>query len=230
MSLNTSQIVHIVSEVVALLSVTTYFVNENRKMMKLIDSLNEKLDEQDEKMEKYDRVLSDILKTLEKNKKVDQQQSSSASFLVPPQRPILSPPPPKASPPKAHDMGIIYEQQQSPQIPITICIAGQSCVEEDDDFDYDFDQDQSSKVEEIQETPIDDNNSSEEVNIIREAEEETHVGMTTGGEEEEEVIVEIASSNKKKRKKKKKSQTLIDIDKELENELNDLYKEEIMKS
>ena len=226
MSLNTSQIVHIVSEVVALLSVTTYFVNENRKMMKLIDSLNDKLEEQDEKMEKYDRVLSDILKTLEKNKKGDQQSSSSssASFLVPP-RPVLSPPYPP--PPKAHDIGIIYEQ---PQIqPITICIAGQSCVEEDDDFDFDFDQDQSSKVDEIQETPNYDNNSLEEVNIIRE--EEINVGMTTGGEEEEEeVIVEIAAFNKKKRKKKKKSQTLIDIDKELENELNDLYKEEIMKS
>ena len=203
MSLNTSQIVHIVSEIVALLSVTTYFINENRKMMKVIDSLNEKLEEHDEKMEKYDRVLSDVLKTLEKNNKINPQQPLVYDVPTPPQ--------PSPPPVIRREMGILYE----PTIkPISICIS-QSCIDDDSQEDFEY---STYKVEEIRETNCDE--------IIED-------DIEVGGVEEEEddrAVIEIASSNKKKRKKKKKSQTLIDIDKELENELNDLYKEEIMNS
>lgn len=56
MSLNTSQIIHIVTEMIALLSITAYFMNENKKLTGKLNSLSEKVEEQDEKLQKHDKV------------------------------------------------------------------------------------------------------------------------------------------------------------------------------
>ena len=200
MSLNTSNIIHIVAEVVTLLAITVYFLQQNRKMMNLIDSLTDKVDEQDEKIEKHDKVIADILKTMNK------VNVASSSFITSSSLPI--------SLPMSH--------------PVNICF-GNSCetdvgeTENEEEFEQEIDE-ETTKVEELEEQPV-------VVEIIEKP--VVHLPppppiVIIEEEEEDGNLKETIS--KKKRKKKKKTPSMIDIDKELEDELNDLYKEEIMAS
>ena len=238
MSLNTSNIIHIVVEVVALLSLTTYVIQQNRKMMVIIDSLTEKVEEQEEKIDKHDKVISDILKKMSKNKEISFPKPLPASnFLLTPT--------PKSSKPVSicldnercqeifhneeeeeheydeYDEYDDYEDEHKEEV--EDFVEEQSLVEEEEEQHYEpkftvffpkveevFHQEQSiSKVEELTDDQL------EEVTLL---------------EEEKVAVKEAVIPEVKDKKKKKKSASMSDIDKELEDELNDLYKEEIMSS
>lgn len=220
MSLNTSNIIHIVVEVVTLLAITVYFLQQNRKMMNLIDSLTDKVDEQDEKIEKHDKVISDILKTINKTSIVSPTTSSFITSSASASLPISSP--------------VITTTSSNP---VNICF-GNSCEtdlgetedeheeHEEEEFEHEHEHEEeeenhhnqeiiyeTTKVEELEDEPV-------VVEIIEEPPPPPFV-----------IIEDVKeTSSKKKRKKKKKTPSMIDIDKELEDELNDLYKEEIMAS
>ena len=198
MSLNTANIIHIVVEVVTLLSITVYFLQQNRKMMDMIDSLSEQMDEQEEKIKKHDKVIADILKTL---------KDSPTSSAVPP--PIILPSPLSSMfnsvllNPSSDGFPSFFPTSQQHQ-------QSTSYVEEASEEQFDEDEEEE---EEIFESVVD----------VKEPEPEP---------EPEPMLQEtkITDVKKKKKKKKKTSTSSNDIDKELEDELNELYKEEIMKN
>ena len=211
MSLNTSQIIHIVTEMIALLSITAYFMNENKKLTGKLNSLSEKVEEQDEKLQKHDKVLFDILRQMESSKV---------------QNVVMTPSP---SP------GISYKP-----ICITTSSGNQICtpsyglekVEEEDE--------EEEEEEEAQEEGYESNMNVILISppVVSLPPPPVPSKVEEIIEEEEEVLPppqpQPSSSDKKKRKRhnKKKTQTssVTDIDKELENELNELFREEILSS
>ena len=59
MSLNTTQIIHIVADVAILMSITVYFMNENKKLVSQIDTLSKKVESQEDRITKQDGVMED---------------------------------------------------------------------------------------------------------------------------------------------------------------------------
>jgi hypothetical protein len=220
MSLNTSNIIHIVVEVVTLLAITVYFLQQNRKMMNLIDSLTDKVDEQDEKIEKHDKVIADILKTINKTNTVSPTSSfitSSTSASLPISSPVIT---------------------TTSSKPLNICF-GNSCEtdfeeteDEHEEEEVDHDHEHEDEEEEEQENYHDEEVIHETSKVEELEDEPVVVEIIEEPPPPPVVIIEDVkeTSHKKKRKKKKKTPSMIDIDKELEDELNDLYKEEIMAS
>lgn len=211
MSLNTSNLIHIVAEVVTLLAITTYFLHQNRKMTDLIDSLTERLEEQEEKIEKHDKVISDILKTLKSSK----EGTTSAPQCVG-DKCVLP------TPPFASMLNSVFMENPFPQFfaqPSHSVGTTSSVVEEaDSELEEDhFVEDEEEPQQEI----------IEEEELVTPPQLELVHDEPTIVEIKDEPVVEVS---KKKKKKKKKSNSVSDIDKELEDELNDLYKEEIMRN
>lgn len=215
MSLNTSNLIHIVAEVVTLLAITTYFLHQNRKMTELIDSLTERLEEQEEKIEKHDKVISGILKTL-KTKDGGSATSNSTPHCVGDK--CVMPTPPFAS-----MLNSVFMDNPFPQFfNQPSASVGTSIVEEADS--------------ELEEEHEEEEEPQQEI-IVEEEEEELPPPPHALVENEPKVVeikdeplVSSTEVSKKKKKKKKKANSVTDIDKELEDELNDLYKEEIMRN
>jgi len=205
MSLNTSNIIHIVVEVITLLSITIYFMQQNKRMMDMIDSLSEQVEEQEEKIKKHDSLIADIFKTL-----------------------------------KDRDAPVSSPQPQQPRIitPITSMLNSvllqQPSLDKFPNFFTQSKPTSSYVVEEADDEPFGKIIEEEEEEQEEEAEEE-YIPPTPPPPivpEPEPQIVEITeeSVKKKKKKKKKSSSSSSDIDKELEDELNELYKEELLKN
>ena len=223
MSLNTSQVIHIVTEMIALLSITAYFMNENKKLTGKLNSLSEKVEEQDEKLQKHEKVLFDILRQMESSKV---------------QNVVMTPSPSPAS------SGISYKP-----ICITTSSGNQVCtpsfgLEKVDEEDEEEEEEEEEAQEEeylnvilvappVVSLPPPPLPSESKVEEIIEEEEVLPPPIFLKSESPPPPLP--SSSEKKKRKrnnKKKTTQTssVTDIDKELENELNELFKEEILSS
>jgi hypothetical protein len=215
MSLNTSNIIHIVAEVVTLLAITTYFMHQNRKMTDLIDSLTERLEEQEEKIEKHDKVISDILKTL---KTKDGGGATPAPHCVG-DKCVMPTPPPFASMLNSvfmeNPFPQFFAQPPSHSVGTTSSVVEEADSEEDDEPHFNEEEEPAEEIliEEVQDIPC---------AIIEDVPQIVEI--------KDEPVLSTTEISKKKKKKKKKSNSVTDIDKELEDELNDLYKEEIMRN
>jgi hypothetical protein len=198
---------------IALLSITAYFMSENKKLTSKMNSLSEKVEEQEEKLQKHEQVLFDILRQMESNK------------VTP------SLPPPQAS----SSSSISYKP-----ICITTSSGNQVCtpsfglekVEEEDEEEEEEEYEDESHLNVIlisppTSIPLVPFTESKVEEIIEEEERPAPVKSPPP--------LLPSSSEKKKRKRHNKKKTtqvssLNDIDKELENELNELFKEEILSS
>jgi len=206
-----------VAEVVTLLAITVYFMQQNRKMMDLIDSLTDKVEDQEEKIEKHDKVIADILKTMNKANQSSSSRPNTNSNL-----PIFTT---TATVSTLPSTTFIFDPKPS----INLCFdndCGDEEEEEEQDHEHEHDHDHEEEEAE----------QKYEVSKVEELDELIGLEFNDIHVDEVEEIIEIPiedvkdTHTKKKRKKKKKTPSIAEIDKELEDELNDLYKEEIMNS
>jgi hypothetical protein len=233
MSVNTSQVVHIVAEIVVLLSMTVYFMHENKKLASRIDSLSKKVEEQEEKLEKHDGVILDILKHLE---------SSNKPKIVVNPLPSLSSISYKPGP------GLCYINSNGDEVctvPPTRTDDGLEDIheeeeEEEDDGGVDDDEEVVEVEKEVETKSSDDDvvtipSITDNVVILMAPVMPSMEPVSTSTveeviEEDESVIPPSAPKKKRKRHKQRSKQpTVTDIDKELENELNELLSEELGK-
>jgi hypothetical protein len=209
MSLNTSNIIHIVVEVITLLSITIYFMQQNKRMMDMIDSLSEQVEEQEEKIKKHDSLIADIFKTLkDRDAPVSSPQPQQPRIITPITSMLNS---------------VLLQQPSLDKFPNFFTQSNPTTsssyvVEEDDDEPF-------GKI-------IEEEEEEEEQEEEEEYKPPTPPPPPPIVPEPEPQIVEITeeSVKKKKKKKKKSSSSSSDIDKELEDELNELYKEELLKN
>lgn len=229
MSLNTSNIIHIVAEVVTLLAITVYFMQQNRKMMDLIDSLTDKVEDQEEKIEKHDKVIADILKTMNKANSSGSASSSRPNSNLPiftttatavstlPSTTFLFDPKPSINLCFDNDCGEEEEEEEQDH-------------EHEHDHEHDHEEEEAEQKHEVSKVEELDELIGLEFNDIHVDEEEKIQKVEEIIEIPIEDVKDTTNHTKKKRKKKKKTPSIAEIDKELEDELNDLYKEEIMNS
>ena len=232
MSLNTFNIIHIVVEVVTLLSITAYFLHQNSKIMSRIDNLNNTIEEYEEKIGEQDKKINGILKSLkkieskiesgssnkEKEKDKTKEDSGDGSVCI---DGVCSLPPsfgggfqiPLMPSPFKH----FFEKQQ----PFFSQVQEIIVEEKDEDF-YDEEED----VVKVTSYEDDDDDDVPEDVIIEIEKEKKEVKVASPKpvtpppkiEEHNDVTLK-----KKKRKRKKNSVSSVpDLDKELEDELNEL--------
>lgn len=212
MSLNTTQIIHIVADVAILMSITVYFMNENKKLVSQIDTLSKKVESQEERITKQDGVILEILKHL------DNTKPSFKEIVIEPSLPSPLPP------------GCCFISSTGNQV----CSPIEEVDEEDDDDD---EEDDGQHVEENRENENEPQVTQVVIVVPTPPIEEKKIEPSLVSkveeiiEEEEIPPVVTSSSVQSKKRKRKKSKTSSssspnDIDKELENELNELLKEE----
>lgn len=220
MSLNTTQIIHIVAEVAILMSMTVYFMHENKKLVSRLETLSKKVESQEEKVTKHDGVILEILKHLDKSMSKVVMEPSSASPLPP---------------------GCCFISSTGNQVCTPI-------DEEEDEEEEEQEADEKEVEEEDtkkEETPLfsppppsfiilappSDENLEVSTSKVEEVVEEDETPSKVI-DEEEEIVPNINTINNKKKRKRKKSKSNAssssqnDIDKELESELNELLQEE----
>lgn len=213
MSLNTTQIIHIVADVAILMSITVYFMNENKKLVSQIDTLSKKVESQEERITKQDGVILEILKHL------DNTKPSFKEIVIEPSLPSPLPP------------GCCFISSTGNQV----CSPIEEVDEEDDDNDDE--EDDGQHLEENKEEEENEPQLTQVVIVVPTLppeEKKIEPSLVSKVEEiieEEEIPPVVTSSVQSKKRKRKKSKTSSssspnDIDKELENELNELLKEE----
>lgn len=207
MSLSTFNIIHIVVEVISLLSITAYFLQQNSKIMSQIDNLNSTIEEHEDKITEQEKKINSILKVIKKleNREVKEKPpkedsggcvdgvcpipQSYQSFPMNFQIPIPS-------------MKSFFEpfNQSSSQVQEIIM------EEDEEDEEMNDEYEKPSSVEIIEEEPNQEIEDEEPLKVVPPPPEPPTVPVS-----------------KKKKKKKKNSVTSVpDLDKELEDELNEL--------
>ena len=83
-------IVHIVSELIALIGITFYFNQKNKKMMVHIEDLSQRLEEQEDLINKHERIINQLVEFIKKEKNNNQctpnkskQNNSKKSTIKP---------------------------------------------------------------------------------------------------------------------------------------------------
>lgn len=59
--LDNGQLIHIITEVVVLLGITMYFSNKNKRLQSLIEELSQRIEEQDDQIQKMQNVLQQVV-------------------------------------------------------------------------------------------------------------------------------------------------------------------------
>lgn len=77
---NKQQMIHIVSEVVVLLGLTFYFSSKNKKLMQHIEDLAQRLEEQEDNIQKHDQLIRQLAGTI-------QQLNTSRPVSIQPTQP-----------------------------------------------------------------------------------------------------------------------------------------------
>lgn len=213
MSLSTFNIIHIVVEVVSLLSITAYFLHQNGKIMSHIDTLNQTIEEHEEKMAEQDKKINGILKSL---KKIESGGSSSSkekeSVCV---DGVCSVPQFSGFQIPLHSPFTFFDKQfgSSPSQVQEIIVEEDEDEEDNDDY-----KPPPSSVEVLDEYEEEVPNQEDDDDLLSLDKVEVVVVPSSPPKEQPN-----ESAKKKKKKKKKTSvSSLPDLDKELEAELNEL--------
>ena len=177
-----------------------------------IDSLNERVEEQEEKLEKHEKVIGDILKTLQTQQRPSVPEKEVKTTNVAEQCPggVCAVP--------LDGMSSFIQSFPTMSLPIPFMTFGHDTKEVD-----------SGQVQEVFE---EESENEEEVEEVVAASAPVVLEPIVENLEESEPQLEKVEvkDKKKKRKKKKNNNSMADIDKELESELSELFKEEILNS
>ena len=98
--------VHIISEVVVLVGLTFYFNQKNKKLLAHIEDLAQRVEEQEDLLQKHDRIIKQVVDHISKQQQVMQQNVMSTRPNNKPKTASLKkvskpvqPPPVKETPP-----------------------------------------------------------------------------------------------------------------------------------
>lgn len=114
--------VHIVSEVVVLVGLTFYFNQKNKKLMAHIEDLAQRIEEQEDLLQKHDQIIKQLVDHVSKQQVAMQQQvapvkPANVIKKASPRRKIrvkrrLSSPPPSTPPVKHNPVRVHFAQDQ----------------------------------------------------------------------------------------------------------------------
>ena len=79
---NKQQIIHIATEIIALIAITFYFSQKNKKLMTHIEDLAQRIEEQEETLQKHDKLIQKMSSTITTLQTQLQQYSSNSRTHV----------------------------------------------------------------------------------------------------------------------------------------------------
>ena len=88
--LENKQMIHIASEIVALIGITFYFSSKNKRLLKHIEHLSQRLEDQEDMLQKHEQVIQQLVHII--NTKVVNQSSTNRKEPVKNTRKVKSPP------------------------------------------------------------------------------------------------------------------------------------------
>jgi hypothetical protein len=128
--LENKQLLHVAGEVVILLGVTYFFTQKHKKVMAHVEDLAQRLEEQDEMIQKHEQVIRKLVETINSRPAAIPQQSLGAlrTHQHAPQRPILK----RKKKPKPP---VVLEPEPEPEPRVQFMESDDSDEDEDDDLD-----------------------------------------------------------------------------------------------
>lgn len=117
-------LIHIVSEVVVLVGLTFYFNQKNKKLMAHIEDLAQRIEEQEDLLQKHDQIIKQLVEHVSKPQVAMQQQvtapvrtanvvkKASPRRKLRAKRRLSSPPPSTAAPVEQHPVRVHFAQDQ----------------------------------------------------------------------------------------------------------------------
>lgn len=122
---NKQMMVHIVSEVVVLVGLTFYFNQKNKKLMAHIEDLAQRIEEQEDLLQKHDQIIKQLVDHVSKQQVAMQQQvtapvrTANVIKKASPRRKLrvkrrLSSPPPTTPPVEQHPVRVHFAEDKDP--------------------------------------------------------------------------------------------------------------------
>jgi hypothetical protein len=162
---NKQQILHIVTEVIALIALTFYFSQKNKKMMSHIEDLSQRLEEQEEIIQKHDKIIEKLQAQLQAQLHSQQEAQVQKQFSYN----LNNKKPDKKQKIKNHSPKIMIVPAPIKLTMSTDNIMNNSKVQEIDEEEYD-NVEYKNVVEEVEE--VKEVEEVEEENLDKEIEEE----------------------------------------------------------
>ena len=126
--LNNKQAIHIAAEVVVLTGLTFYFSSKNRRLLEHVEDLAQKLEDQEDKIQKLERIVNNMGNALQ-NKIIPALNNN----IVRSPKKTRAPLPKPAESKKAHRVNI--SENPKKELPIKIELDDEEEEEEDSDLD-----------------------------------------------------------------------------------------------
>lgn len=76
--LENPQIIHIISEVVVFIGITFYFSQKNKKLMNHINDLTQRLEDQEDIIQKHEQLILKLMNSVDELQKINQQPPQQA--------------------------------------------------------------------------------------------------------------------------------------------------------
>ena len=138
--------IHVVSEVVVLVGLTFYFNQKNKKLVAHIEDLAQRVEEQEDLLQKHDQIIKQIVAYISKQQAVGQHRSS------------VSQPQVRRSPPTRrvkHSQKVLLKPPASPrdlppssQVRVSFANAPQTSIEVVDDSNSEEEEDLDAELKE----------------------------------------------------------------------------------
>jgi hypothetical protein len=90
---NKPLMIHIVSEVAVIVGLTFYFNQKNKKLMAHIEDLSQRIEEQEDLLQKHEQIIKQIVGFINTQQTANQSRPSVSTHLI--HKPPPNPPPPK---------------------------------------------------------------------------------------------------------------------------------------
>jgi cell division septum initiation protein DivIVA len=149
--LENKQIIHIATEIVALMGIVFYFSSKNKKLLEHIEDLSQRLEDQEDLIQKHEQIIRQLVQTVNKG---SHNQSSQPKYITKPTQEKNKKMP---SPTKRKDNDVKSKIQLYTQEPVEQVVeqlVEQAVIEEyssDSDSDSDLDADIAEELDELQE-------------------------------------------------------------------------------
>lgn len=153
--LENKQIIHIATEIVALIGIIFYFSSKNKKLLEHIEDLSQRLEDQEDLIQKHEQIIRQLVQAVNnrghppspspqppKPKHVKRKKTSS-----PPKRPLARPPRQQPDkPPVSFEDNEEVEETYEPQPVKSAAVVEEYSSDEDSDLDAEI----ADELEELQ--------------------------------------------------------------------------------
>ena len=151
--LENKQIIHIATEIVALIGIIFYFSSKNKKLLEHIEDLSQRLEDQEDLIQKHEQIIRQLVQAVNNRGHPPSSQPSKPKHVKrkktpsPPKRPLARPPRQPDKPHVSFEDNEEVEETYEPQPVKSAAVVEEYSSDEDSDLDAEI----ADELEELQE-------------------------------------------------------------------------------